>query len=135
MFCKHCGKELGDNDRFCPNCGMKVTVNSDSYQDDRYNSNNNYNNSYYNNNDDRYNYNYNYQQNYQAPKPEENKAIKGYGLGFVLVFLLDFIGLIIVLFLGDAKCRRAAVITFIARLVFTIIFVILFVAVGFAFSY
>ncbi len=25
MFCKHCGTQLGDNDRFCPGCGAPMT--------------------------------------------------------------------------------------------------------------
>ena len=25
MFCKNCGKELNDNAKFCPHCGVKVT--------------------------------------------------------------------------------------------------------------
>ena len=23
MFCKHCGKQLSENTRFCPNCGWE----------------------------------------------------------------------------------------------------------------
>lgn len=26
MFCKFCGKEIEDNDRFCPKCGAKLNI-------------------------------------------------------------------------------------------------------------
>lgn len=29
MFCQNCGKEVGDDDRFCPNCGVIIGYTND----------------------------------------------------------------------------------------------------------
>jgi hypothetical protein len=48
---------------------------------------------------------------------EEQKSLKGGGVGFVLAFFFGLIGLVLCLLLGDEKCRKTAIKTFIIVIV------------------
>ena len=88
MFCKNCGKEIADGVQFCTYCGEKITSARAEYATTT-----------------------------EAPKQEEtnkygNKIyFRGAGLGFVLAFFVNIIGLILAIVFGDAACKKAAIIT------------------------
>ncbi len=65
-----------------------------------------------------------YHQSHQNDKP-----IKGSGLGFVLSFFLGLVGFLLAIFLGDEECKKTATTTFIICTAVTVVLVIAIVAV------
>ncbi len=67
---------------------------------------------------------------------QNDKPIKGKGLGFVLSFFLGIIGFFLTLFLGDEDCKRTGTITFIVCTIISVVGVIVYVAlIASTFSY
>lgn len=115
MFCKQCGKEIGEQDTFCPYCGSAQTDeksgaqapnNGAQYQQQQYQQ-------------------YQQQQYQQQPYPQQvDSGSAGWG---VLGFFIPLVGLILFLVWKDTKPRSSksagigALIGVIAGVVFGII--------------
>lgn len=97
-YCSNCGAILQEGIAYCPNCGTNLnSMNTTNVQPAQPVQNNNV----------------------------EDKPIKGALLGFVLTFFLSGLGLILSLILGDKACRKAAIITFVATIVISVISILL----------
>ncbi len=60
---------------------------------------------------------------------QNDKPIKGKGLGFVLSFFLGIIGFLLALFLGDEDCKKTAIKTFVVCIIIYVVLIIIYVAV------
>ena len=102
-FCPKCGKEVDKADDFCRKCGTKLKTN-------------------YTDIETRYDYRHNDNHNrYERPTVREDKALQSGVVGFLMVFFLGLIGLVVCLAAGDSKCRSAATTTYFIRLLLIII--------------
>lgn len=94
--CPFCGKEIKGNESYCPHCGANLKdagyTNPATKQDTNNNSN-----------------------KIQTPNNDSNKSLKGELTGIFITIFIGIIGLILCLCLGDEKCKKAAIITFVIR--------------------
>ena len=126
MYCKHCGKEITDETKFCPFCGgaqedvnasqkAQANASQDTWQNNQYQAQNQYNG----------------QQQYA---PQTQDARSG-GFAF-LCFLFPIVGLILYLVWKDTlplrakSCGKGAIIGVIVSVVFSIIYAVIIVALA-----
>ena len=125
MYCKHCGKEITDETKFCPFCGgaqedvnasqkAQANASQDTWQNNQYQAQNQQ---------------YNGQQQYA---PQTQDARSG-GFAF-LCFLFPIVGLILYLVWKDTlplrakSCGKGAIIGVIVEVVFNILYIVIIVA-------
>ena len=126
MYCKHCGKEITDETKFCPFCGgaqedvnasqkAQANASQDTWQNNQYQAQNQYNG----------------QQQYA---PQTQDARSG-GFAF-LCFLFPIVGLILYLVWKDTlplrakSCGKGAIIGVIVSVVFSIIYTVIIFALA-----
>lgn len=117
IYCEYCGSQLDDNTKFCPHCGAKVTSrptpNKPTYEPK--------NNS-----------------TTKATVAPKEPAIKGFGLGFLIVVLASFLGagiigivaFVLVLVLGDSGAKKGALVGFLLPLLLVVFIFIFVISVG-----
>lgn len=66
----------------------------------------------------------------RVKNPLDDKPLKGVGLGFILAFFLNVVGLIIACILGDESCKKTAIKTFIICACVGIVLSIFYFCVG-----
>lgn len=139
MYCKHCGKEITDETKFCPFCGgaqedvnasqsAQANASQDTWQNNQYQAQNQYQEQ---NQYQAQNQQYNGQQQYA---PQTQDARSG-GFAF-LCFLFPIVGLILYLVWKDTlplrakSCGKGAIIGVIVSVVFSIIYTVIIFAMA-----
>ncbi len=109
MFCKHCGKEITEETKFCPFCGAAQSEANNTQSGQTYQAQNN---------------------QYQQPYVPQTQDAPSGGFAF-LCFLFPIIGLILYLVWKDTlplrakSCGKGAIVGVIVEVVFFIISIVL----------